>query len=186
MHNLTIDTDRLTIRKLSARDVDDFHSYRSDPEVTKYQGFDVISIDQARKFIQNQSDVPYGELGVWSQYGIENKATKRIIGDCAIKLDQNDARIAEIGMTLSQNEQGKGFAKEALKAILAFLFDTKKIHRVEEIMDAENMGAINLVESIGFRREGHFIENIFFKGSWGSEYQYAMLKREWDQLHNIK
>jgi RimJ/RimL family protein N-acetyltransferase len=27
---------------------------------------------------------------------------------------------------------------------------------------------------------GHFIENIFFKGKWGSEFQYAMLKREWD------
>ncbi|WP_279635550.1 hypothetical protein [Corallococcus carmarthensis] len=27
--------------------------------------------------------------------------------------------------------------------------------------------------------EGHFIENIFFKGAWGDEFQYAMLAREW-------
>jgi RimJ/RimL family protein N-acetyltransferase len=29
------------------------------------------------------------------------------------------------------------------------------------------------------REEGHFIENIWFKGKWGSEYQFAILEREW-------
>ena len=29
------------------------------------------------------------------------------------------------------------------------------------------------------RREGHFIENVWFKGGWGDEYQYALLEREW-------
>ena len=47
-------------------------------------------------------------------------------------------------------------------------------------MDAENIASIKLIKSTGFKQEGHFIENIFFKGKWGSEFQYAMLKREWD------
>lgn len=67
-----------------------------------------------------------------------------------------------------------------MSGILAFLFDEKKIHRVVETVDAENIASINLLKSIGFRQEGHFIENIFFKGKWGSELQFAMLKREWD------
>ena len=50
------------------------------------------------------------------------------------------------------------------------------------IVDAENIASINLLKSIGFRQEGHFVENIFFKGKWGSEFQYAMLKREWDKV----
>jgi hypothetical protein len=29
------------------------------------------------------------------------------------------------------------------------------------------------------RREGHFIQNIWFKGKWGDEYLYAILKEEW-------
>lgn len=64
--------------------------------------------------------------------------------------------------------------------ILRFLFDTLQIHRVVEIVDVENLASIQLLKSAGFRLEGHFVENIFFKGSWGSEFQYAMLKREWD------
>jgi len=39
-----------------------------------------------------------------------------------------------------------------------------------------------MLERLGFRREGHFVENLLFKGQWGSEYYYAMLKREWENL----
>lgn len=71
------------------------------------------------------------------------------------------------------------YAKEALECILNWLFETKNIHRVTEIVDAENVASIKLLKSLNFKLEGHFIENIFFKGKWGSELQFAMLKREW-------
>ena len=181
MEILNLTTPRLYIRNLKKTDLSDFHIYRSNPDVTKYQGFDVMTIEQADEFIKGQHDKEFGKSGEWVQYGIENKETEKLIGDCAIKLNLYDTRIAEIGITISHLEQKKGYAKEVLLDILTFLFDTKKTHRVVEIVDAENIASINLLKSIGFRQEGHFIENIFFKGKWGSEFQYAMLKREWDE-----
>ena len=180
METINIQTTRLNIRHLKLSDLTDFHLYRSNPEVTKYQGFDVMTIEQAKQFINDNSTKHFGNAGEWVQYGIENIETRQLIGDCAIKLDQYDTRIAEIGITISNLEQKKGFAKEVLLGILTFLFDNKEIHRVVEIVDAENIASINLLKSTGFKQEGHFIENIFFKGKWGSEFQYAMLKREWD------
>ena len=180
METLNIQTTRLNIRHLKLSDLTDFHIYRSNPEVTKYQGFDVMTIEQAKQFINDNSTKQFGNAGEWVQYGIENIESRQLIGDCAIKLDQYDTRIAEIGITISNLEQKKGFAKEVLLGILTFLFDKKEIHRVVEIVDAENIASINLLKSTGFNQEGHFIENIFFKGKWGSEFQYAMLKREWD------
>lgn len=185
MEKLKITTQRLNIRHLELTDLSDFHVYRSNPEVTKYQGFDVMTVEQADAFIKRNSVKFYGKAGEWVQYAIENKATEKLIGDCAIKLEQNDIRIAQIGITISHLEQKKGYAKEALLAMLTFLFESKEIHRVVEIVDAENTASINLLKSIGFRQEGHFIENIFFKGKWGSEFQYAMLKREWDSQHDL-
>jgi RimJ/RimL family protein N-acetyltransferase len=119
------------------------------------------------------------------QYGIENKTTGKIIGDCAIRLKPDDVRIAEIGITISHLEQKKGYAKEVLLSILTFLFNSKNIHRVVEIVDIENIPSISLLNSTGFRLEGNFIENIFFKGKWGSELQFAMLKREWDAKQSL-
>jgi len=180
MEIINLVTPRLQIRNLKVTDLFDFHTYRSNPDVTRYQGFDVMTLEQAEEFIKAQTEKRFGKPGEWVQYGIEKKETGKIIGDCAIKLELNDSRIAEIGITISQLEQRKGYAKEVLFGILTFLFDVKGIHRVVEIVDVENTASIKLLESSGFKKEGHFIENIFFKGKWGSEFQYAMLKREWD------
>ena len=179
MKKLIINTKRLQIRNLKTTDVDNFYFYRSNPEVTKYQGFDVFTLNQAQEFIEEQVDKNFGNAGEWVQYAIENKVTGKIIGDCAIKLNEYDVRIAEIGITISHTEQRKGYAKETLIGILNFLFAIENFHRINEIVDAENIASIKLLESIGFKKEGHFVENIFFKGKWGSECQYAMLRKEW-------
>ena len=184
MEKLHISTDRLWIRNLCPDDLAGFHHYRSNPEVTKYQGFDVFSMEQAAQFIREQTGKEFGKPGEWVQYGIENKTSGKLVGDCAIKLDKYDTRQAEIGITISPGEQKKGYAKETLLAILGFLFSRDDFHRVTETTDAENMAAVRLLKSVGFRMEGHFIENIFFKGKWGSEYQFAMLKSEWLQISN--
>lgn len=161
-------------------DLDNFHQYRSNPEVTKYQGFDVMTKEACANFISSQVEKEFGKAGEWIQYAIENKETNQLIGDCAIKLDPYDIRLAEVGITISDLHQKNGYAKEALAGILDWLFETQNIHRVTEIVDAENVASINLLKSLNFKQEGHFIENIFFKGKWGSEFQFAILKRDWN------
>jgi RimJ/RimL family protein N-acetyltransferase len=180
MQTLLINTNRLRIRDIKPADIDDFYTYRCNPEITKYQGFDVFTREQAIAFIEQQQTKLFGQPGQWVQYGIENTITKQLIGDCAIRLMQHEPRIAEIGITISHLHHKKGYAKEAMVGILNFLFIEKNIHRVVETVDAENIASINLLKSIPFRQEGNFIENIFFKGKWGSEYQFALLKKEWD------
>lgn len=184
MEKFKIQTNRLVIRPLEPADAKDFHLYRSNPDVTRYQGFDVMSLEEAENFIQDNASKSFGKPGEWVQYAIVGKHSGKVIGDCALKLDAYDIRIAEIGITISHLEQNKGFAKECLSALLEFLFEVQKLHRVVEIVDVENVPSIQLLKSLGFRLEGHFMENIFFKGKWGSEYQFAMLQREWMQQRN--
>ena len=93
MGKLFLTTDRLTIRNLKSEDLELFYQYRSNPKVTKYQGFDVMNEEDAKLFIANQTDKTFGKPGEWVQYGIEDMSTNNLIGDCAIKLDGNDARM---------------------------------------------------------------------------------------------
>lgn len=179
MQLLNIVTERICIRNLNDSDLNDFFLYRSNPEITKYQGFDTMTINQCKDFLDSQKEKQFGKAGEWVQYAIEDKTTQKLIGDCAIKLDDYDVRIAQIGITISHLHHKKGYAKETMKAILDFLFSIEDFHRVVEIVDAENIASIKLLESLGFKKEGHFVENIFFKGKWGSEFQYAMLKSEY-------
>lgn len=179
-----LQTPRLKIRMLVPSDLNDFHEYRSNPEVVKFQGFDVMTLEEAATFIYKNAKLPFQEAGEWVQYAIEHRETGKLIGDCALKLDASPAQQAEIGITISHKFQKQGFATETLEGLLQLLFAEKTLHRVVETVDAENIASVRLLERVGFRREGHFVENIFFKGKWGSEFQYAMLKREWDAMNH--
>ena len=182
MEKLFIETNRLRIRNLQPKDLDGFHAYRCLPEVALYQGFDVMGKEKCQSFIEEYCNKILETPGEWVQYAIVLSDSDEIVGDCAIKLRSPDPRIAEIGMTISPYFQKKGIAKEALRGVIDWLFGIKDVHRIEEITDAENEASIQLLESLGFRQEGYFIENIWFNGKWGSEYQYAMLRSEWSAI----
>lgn len=52
MKTFQIDTERLIIRRPGLPDLKDFHVYRSKLEGTKYQGFDIFTLEKARSLIE--------------------------------------------------------------------------------------------------------------------------------------
>jgi len=171
-------TPRLKIRNLRDSDLEAFHHYRSNSDVTKYQGFDIFS------FIEEHKNKILIKPGEWIQYAIESLGEQRMVGDCAIYLRPEDSRIAEIGITISHMHQRRGYARETMTGLMDFLFKEKGIHRIVETVDSENEASIEMLKNLSFREEGHFVENVFFKGKWGSEYQFAMLYKEWKIIHS--
>ncbi len=176
---IEIETARLRLRHFQDSDTTSFMSYRNDPVVAKYQSWESISEAEAHNFIQEQKETQPGVPGKGFQVAIELKATGELIGDCYFMIQAFDHCQAEIGFTLSRAYQGFGYAAEAVSSFLDYAFHTFNLHRVIAITDIENKASVALLERLGMRREGHFIQNIWFKGKWGDEYLYAILKEEW-------
>ncbi len=52
-------------------------------------------------------------------------------------------------------------------------------HRIIASIDPINIASIKLIERLGFRKEAHFIESLFFHGQWVDDLIYALLEKEW-------
>ena len=174
-------TERLLLRNLRESDLDDFHVYHCDPEICKFQSFDVFTIDDSRNFIEEQKDAEFGTPGEWAQTGIELKENGKLVGDFALKPLKDEPRTVEIGVTLNPNYQGKGIAVEVFNKVFEHLFSETETHRIIGILDIENDGSRKLLENLNFRREAHFIKSYWDKGfnEWRDEYLYALLKEDW-------
>jgi len=180
-----LETTRLRLRHFMDSDLAPFIAYRNDPEIARYQSWEGISEPEARASIQEQKDVQPGVPGEWFQIAVELKETGLLVGDCALKIEEHDERQAEIGYTLSRAYQGRGIASEAVSCVLEYVFGTLELHRVIAIVDCENVASFTLLERLGLRREGHFRQNVWFKGKWGDEYLYATLQEEWLNTHHV-
>jgi RimJ/RimL family protein N-acetyltransferase len=176
-----LETERLLLRNLRESDLDDFHVYHCDPEICKFQSYDAFTIEESRKFIEEQSRAEFGTPGEWVQVGIEWKETGKLVGDLALKPLKDEPRTVEIGVTLNPKYQGKGIAIEAFNKIFEYLFHETETHRVIGILDIENDGSRKLLENLNFRREAHFKKSYWDKGfnEWRDEYLYALLKEDW-------
>lgn len=171
----------LILRPLQETDLDGFATYRSDPEVARFQSWSTpYTLNQAKNLLKLMKKFPAGTPGNWYQLAIEPQIQPGIIGDCVFQILASDHRQARIGFTFSRLFQKKGYATEAVKCLLNYLFGDLNLHRVTAICDAENVASARLLERVGMRREGHYIDNIWFKDAWGSEYSYAILRKEWD------
>ncbi len=176
---LPLRTPRLLLRRFAEADAGPFAAYRNDPDVARYQGWETpYGLDQAAELVRQQATCDPGVTGEWLQIAIEHAATGALVGDCAFKLSA-DQRQATIGATLARAYQGEGYAAEAITRLLDYLFQTVGLHRVVADTDARNTPAWTLLERLGFRREGHVVQGVWFKGSGADEYQYAILRDEW-------
>jgi RimJ/RimL family protein N-acetyltransferase len=171
---------RLFLRSFQPTDLEGFAAYRSDPEVARYQSWTPpYSLAQAAAFLQEMELAQPGKPGTWYQLAVERQDEPGMVGDCAFHVLAEDALQAHIGFTFSRAHQKQGYATEAVSRLLDYLSGDLGLHRVCAICDADNVASYRLLERVGMRREAHFIENIWFKGAWGSEYNYAILDREW-------
>lgn len=179
-----LESGRLILRRFRDNDLTAFLAYLNDPLVARYQSWESYTEQQAREVIEKQKTLEPGIPGQWFTFAVELKQTKALVGHVALKMPEQDRLQAEMGFTFAREYQGQGLAMEASARVLDYLFSELHLHRVTAITDCENEKSIALLERLGMRREGHFIENIWFKGEWGSEYLYAILRDEWLKKRN--
>ena len=172
-----IKTVRLTIRALNQSDLHSFTNYRAVPSIAEFQDWSNFTYQDALTLLEEINETPFGTVGEWFQLAIIDNTLNQLVGDLAVHFIDSDQ--VEIGFTIAPEFHKKGIALEALYALLDYLFKDLNKHRITATTDACNKAACRLLDKAGFRKEAHFIENIYFKGSWGSECLFAMLRSNW-------
>lgn len=176
---MRIQTERLILRPIDKQDAVAVFAYRADAVANRYQGWIPETIDDVTDFIQNRVCRLPNCPGTWYQLVIENKEDSAIIGDIGIHFVDHENQQVELGITLAKQYQGKGFASEAMSAVIDFLFTELNKHRITTSIDPQNTSSIRLVQRLGFRQEAHFRKSILLNGVWVDDLVFALLKDEW-------
>ncbi|RGA00405.1 N-acetyltransferase [Microbispora triticiradicis] len=175
---MLLETPRLFLRRFRPEDAPAFAAYRSDPVVARYQSWTApVPVESAVSLVTVFSSRDPEEPG-WFQYAVELRAEECLIGDVGVNLHENRMQ-AELGFTLAARWQGRGYATEAVRAVLRDLFERRGLRRVSAECDARNTSSARLLERVGFRREGLRLQHTWFKGEWTDDLLYGLLADDW-------
>jgi RimJ/RimL family protein N-acetyltransferase len=102
----------------------------------------------------------------------------KIIGELWIEPSDWNVPSFEIGWFIDKGYQGQGYAFEAAKAGLGFIFRELEAHRVIAQTDDTNTRSYKLAERLGFTKEGHLRESQIKDGRYVGRLIYGLLRNE--------
>jgi RimJ/RimL family protein N-acetyltransferase len=172
-----IETERTLLRPLSRQDAPAFFSYRSLPEVYRYQHWAPGELDEALDFILRYSAYPAIEEDDWRQLGIYHKAGGALIGDCGFRVLEPGG--AEIGYTIAPAYQRQGFGSEVVRSLVSYLFQEYRLQRLIARTDPANLGSIRILKRIGFRLEVRPPRTVGIGGEVEDDLVFSMLREDW-------
>lgn len=174
-------TERLLVRNLGISDAQAFFAYKSLPEAIRFQFWRPKTLDEIKEFILDLESVQLNEPDAWLQLAVCLKETGEMIGDIGMHFHPEEATQAEIGYTISPAHQRKGYATEAVRAIVGYLFEVLGKRRVTASVDPRNTPSAAVLERLGFQKEAHFRRSLLMDGEWCDDCVYAILKEEWNK-----
>ena len=181
MKTIKILTKRLFISTLTTSDVDAMFRYRSNPNVSRYQGWQPQAREVVEEFINSNLKKEFNRAGTWYQLAIRDKETEELVGDVGLHFLDKQGKQVELGITISPDHQRRGYAVEVLGAVIDHLFTEMDKHRIIGSVDPRNIASLSMLRAVGMRQEAHFRQSLWFKGKWADDMIFALLKEEWER-----
>ncbi|WP_421792480.1 GNAT family N-acetyltransferase [Hyphobacterium sp.] len=105
--------------------------------------------------------------GRGAPFFVVRKRGNVLIGACNLNnIRRGVMQSADIGYWIGAPYVRQGYARQAIRRVLAFAFEDLSLNRIEAAVQPENAASRALLEEIGFQYEGRARKLLFIAGEW--------------------
>ena len=175
-----IRTERLLIRPFELDDLAEYLARRNDPEVARYQDWELpYHNERAEKVVSAMVAMDGPENDTWWMAVVCDPDTGVVFGDVGTELSW-EGRSAEVGYTFAKEHWGRGYAAEALQALVRYLFEELGVTRAFGMLHPENPASAMVLERTGFLFEGETKSSFWVGDELSDDWIYGMTRPDWE------
>lgn len=167
-------TERLLLRQFEEGDLENVFKGLSHPDIIKYYGVSYQTLEATKAQMKFFADLEKEGTGIW--WAVCSPDNKLFYGGGGLNSLIKEHKKAEIGFWLLSDYWGKGFMTEAMPLICNYGFDKLGIHRIEGIVETENLLCKKAMEKLKFNHEGTMRECEIKNGKFISLDIYSKFK----------
>jgi RimJ/RimL family protein N-acetyltransferase len=118
-------------------------------------------------------------------YRVVEAASGETIGHISLGGISRKNRSARISRVLigEENNKGKGYCKQMIKAVLKIGFEELQLHKVSLGVYDFNSSALKCYQAAGFTIEGTMRDVLLHKEKWWSLIEMGILEEEWKAIN---
>jgi len=147
-----LETERLILRQFSLTDAEFIHELLNEPSFIQNIGDrGVRTLSDAEKYLETGPIASYARNG-FGLYLVVLKESNESIGMCGL-IKRDALEEVDVGYAFLPRYWSKGYAIEAMTAVMAYAKNVVRLKRVVAIVDPANHGSIRVLEKAGFRFE---------------------------------
>jgi [ribosomal protein S5]-alanine N-acetyltransferase len=151
-----LETSRLTLRYITARDNQALMRILGDEEVMRFSIIGVHNPRQIKQFIE-QRLLSYLEYG-FGLYALIHKQNQELIGYCGFFIQSiEEQKEVEVGYRLAQSYWGQGLATEAARAVVEYGQQRFNFQRFVCLIETGNIRSIRVATKLGMKLEKKLI-----------------------------
>jgi len=114
------------------------------------------------------------------KFAIVDKETNTMTGVISFFNFNHLNRSAELGILIDPDTRKKGYATDAMRLLIKYLFLYRGLNKVYAETADFNNGTIKLLEKIGFKKDGTLRNHHFYNGEFHNKLVYSFLRFELD------
>jgi len=175
----TINLAGVRLRALRPEDAVAWHAYLSDPLVTEFTSYPVISLQSVQSMIDGcLCGYAAGSSCKWA---VVIEADDELVGTCGFNQLSRSQGWAELAYDLARCFWGRGFIRQAVGACLSWVFEQPEFNRVHAFVMVGNRRSERVLERACFTREGCLRAYRTCRGQPRDYWVFSMLRQEWEQ-----
>lgn len=148
------------------------------------------------KYFRQNAPISYMDQKLWYM-GLNTKKVKlwvittgnpdpKVVGYVGLNpIDLVHCR-AEFGIFVIPEDQGKGYATEAMKLLIKYVFEDLKLNKLySDVFDYLGENRFDFYKDLKFKTEGRLRQHYFKSGQWVDSIQFSMLKEEYAKNKSV-
>ena len=172
---------RVTLIPVDARNARELWEVLNAPDLRKYQDIPRVRAEEFERQVRARPKNLRGGATGRFEWLVKAGDPKAAVGWISLRVNDRAPRVGEVGYSLLPDARGKGYASEALAAVIDEAFQSGELDEVQACIVPENTPSRAVLDRTGFREERMLRSGAVIRGRHVDVLLFSLTRAMWNR-----
>jgi [ribosomal protein S5]-alanine N-acetyltransferase len=177
----TLHSARIALVPVDLRNARELWEVLNAPDLRKFQDIPRVRAEEFERQVRARPKELRANTSGRFEWVLRAGTPERAIGWISLRVNDRSPRVGEVGYSLTLDARGKGYASEALQAVIDEAFIEGELDEVQACIVPENTASRSVLDRTGFREERLLRSGAVIRGRHVDVLLFSVARASWDR-----